>query len=354
MSQTRLVSHSFSLWSVTAVLILLFEAPPAAAEDVELVEVVNERNDGIESKIWTYNTVTREKSKSPLFTKKNGVYDDRKIKCKKNEVIYAEPVHDVYALDNRQQQCRADVRIVLRLSSIASLLFIEGDRLVAVQKYGEAIAAYTEASQRAGLLYPQLALEAQRRALLALGNQLGVSDAARAEVDGGYVLSPLAKQALLTYQSKHYLDTSGELDEATLARLAGSAQQQAITVAYQSAVPLEMYRAGNYQVFFDAGATDIEKSWADILAKAVNKVEKTESKKVEILGYADPAEIKGSVAAAAIISNQRAQAVRSALIEAGLDPELITVGRGDTLLAADDPSSLNPANRRVQIMVSSQ
>lgn len=345
------------LWIAGFVLSLCFAVRPAAAHEVKTVAVVNERGDGIESKIWVYDTLTREKNDKPVYTDPNGVLSGHTIRCKKNEVVFAEPVNDVYGPDDRQQKCKSAVRIVLKLSSVATTLFLEGERLSAQNDFAGAAAVYAEAAERGKHLYPNLAEEAERLSLLSLGQALDVPSPLQFDVsENRYVPAPQAKKALLSYQTKHALPPSGEFDETTRAALAGRKKDDFLFAAYASSDALKLNEAGRYQVFFDVGKADVAGAWADIVAKAVNRVDKKGAKRVVVSGYADRPEALGGSAAWSLISELRAKAVRDALVAAGLDPKLVAVEwYGEKNPLGSNPDGLSePINRRAEITIVSQ
>lgn len=174
--------------------------------------------------------------------------------------------------------------------------------------------------------------------------------------DNRYVPTPQIRKALVEYQEKHDLPPSGEFDAKTRVVFSGREPKDFLDVAYESSKSLGLDKSGKYPIFFDVGRVDLEGTWSDVLKMVVNKVDKSAASHVLVSGYADQSEALGGSAALSLISERRANAVRDALVAAGLDPKLIKVDwYGEKKpLVANPPDLSEPINRRAEIVVVSQ
>jgi len=357
-SRVMRVVGTLALMTVPAWLISWPASMMAQAHEVNSVTVVNERNEGIESGIWIFDRLTRERvSKTPAYTDKNsGVLQPIKWQCKKNEVILAEPVVDVYSpeLEDRQKECKPDVRVVLKLAGISAILFLEGDKRFAKRDYGTAASVYAEVAERSRVLYPALASEAERRVYGSIGAKLGVSDPFQFDTkENRYIATLATKDALRMYQESNGLAPSAEFDTATRTAFGGKSVDQFVTVAYKLAKPLGLEERGKYRVFFDLGKTGVENSWNDVFTKVVTDARKNGTKAITVTGFADSAELGGGSAALERLSERRAAAIREALIAAGIDSTQITTdwkGESENILPSAVGES-EPVNRSVEIVV---
>jgi outer membrane protein OmpA-like peptidoglycan-associated protein/uncharacterized protein YidB (DUF937 family) len=104
-------------------------------------------------------------------------------------------------------------------------------------------------------------------------------------------------------------------------------------------------------IHFAAGATTIDADSFDVLSAAANAIKAAPpDSKVEIGGHTDNT---GDTAANLKLSEDRANAVRSKLVELGVAPDMLTAkGYGDTKPIADNVSEEGRAkNRRMEFMV---
>lgn len=103
-----------------------------------------------------------------------------------------------------------------------------------------------------------------------------------------------------------------------------------------------------YLVFFDFDSSEIGAGGENVIEAVADEAEKANPEVIEIIGHTDSA---GPKAYNKRLSLRRANAVRDALIEHGIDAGLIKVeNRGeDELLVQTDDNVREPANRRAEI-----
>jgi len=101
---------------------------------------------------------------------------------------------------------------------------------------------------------------------------------------------------------------------------------------------------------FQAGDALLPVGAGSVLSAIIGDARRRRAYDVQIVGFTDTV---GDEATNARLGEQRAQAVRAALIGAGLDPRFLTIaGQGETLLAVDtDDNVEEERNRRVVVTV---
>lgn len=107
---------------------------------------------------------------------------------------------------------------------------------------------------------------------------------------------------------------------------------------------------GRYVVFFDHNAVTVGKTSAPVIAAAAAQAKRARARALVVGGHADRAGPRGYNA---ILSQRRADAVRAALIRAGLRPERISVtAYGEHLpLVPTADGVREPKNRRAEIVL---
>ena len=116
-----------------------------------------------------------------------------------------------------------------------------------------------------------------------------------------------------------------------------------------NAVPAEMDE-GMFLAFFDFDQSTLNEIGLDVIDQVAAQAKKRQDlESIVITGHADTA---GPAAYNQRLSQRRADAVRAALIERGVDPQLIEAsGRGENELMVPTPNNTRePANRRAQII----
>lgn len=115
-----------------------------------------------------------------------------------------------------------------------------------------------------------------------------------------------------------------------------------------NAVPAEMDE-GMFLVFFDFDRASLNETGLQVVDEIAKQAQKRKDlKSIIITGHADTS---GSDAYNQKLSQKRADAVRAALAERGVDAQLIDAsGRGETELMVPTPNNTRePANRRAQV-----
>lgn len=214
--------------------------------------------------------------------------------------------------------------------------------------------------------HDQILLEASRRDAAAtqrelererLQNQLAAEQAERLQAQGeAYSLA--AQKAQAEALQAHKLAQS-QAHAAALARHEASLAESAVQMmreqldhlqAHQGAEGLQMTLGG---VAFAVGGTSLRPEAKAHLGKLVQFVQSQPGKHVRIEGYTDSS---GNAAVNQAISLQRAQSVRSALVEKGVAASRITaVGMGETHpVASNDTAAGRAKNRRVVVILQDQ
>ncbi len=111
--------------------------------------------------------------------------------------------------------------------------------------------------------------------------------------------------------------------------------------------PMEVENA-MYLVFFDWDQYDLNAGAQSVLDAVATEASKRSLKSLDIVGFADTS---GSNEYNIKLGMRRANAVRDALVQRGLDPNMIkTTSRGEEELLVATPDNVRePANRRAQI-----
>jgi len=113
------------------------------------------------------------------------------------------------------------------------------------------------------------------------------------------------------------------------------------------ATPLE---PRTWMVFFDTGSVRLSEQANTTIAAAAGVARSTAPTKVTVAGYTDT---EGNAAFNQALSVRRANAVRDALVKAGVAPETIAiVGEGEMALLVPTGDNVRyPSNRRVAVVV---
>ncbi|HEX7341262.1 MAG TPA: OmpA family protein [Rhodanobacteraceae bacterium] len=211
--------------------------------------------------------------------------------------------------------------------------------------------------------HDQILLEASRRDTAAtqralereqLQNQLAAENAQRLQAQG-QAYSQAAQQAQAEATQARKL-ASSQAHAAALARheanLAESAvrlmrQQLDHLTAKRGAEGMQMTLGG---IAFAVGGTALRPEAKAHLGKLVRFVQAKPNEHIRIEGYTDSS---GNAAVNQTLSLQRAQSVRNALVEQGVDPSRISaVGMGETNPVASNATAAGRArNRRVVVIL---
>ena len=122
------------------------------------------------------------------------------------------------------------------------------------------------------------------------------------------------------------------------------------TASLSSPPPAPPPPTKSWMVFFDTDSTKLSDQAQSTVGQAAGVAKSMANSKVTVTGYTDT---EGAVAYNKALSLRRANAVKDALVRAGLSPQSITVG-GDGeqgLLVPTADGVREPQNRRVEIVI---
>ncbi len=138
--------------------------------------------------------------------------------------------------------------------------------------------------------------------------------------------------------------------ESLLSQKVAEPKDMMAPVAALDAAPAEPMKPKDamYLVFFDFDKSNIAASAASVVDAVADEIKARDLKAVNIVGHTDTS---GSQAYNKKLSLKRASAVKSALVERGVDPALVKVdSRGESDLLVETADGVRePANRRVTV-----
>jgi outer membrane protein OmpA-like peptidoglycan-associated protein len=128
------------------------------------------------------------------------------------------------------------------------------------------------------------------------------------------------------------------------------AKQRDVDASFAAAIAATPHRPVGFILYFRSEAADVAPAWRPTLASAIAAVKAEPNVDVSVVGHTDAA---GTDAFNMDLSLRRAEAVRDALVGAGIPAQVIQLayhGAHDPV-AATPPDGHQPLNRRVEVTV---